>query len=161
MHLAEDKSSQPPNTYSLGFPEGFQPLRSQNGVANMTLQTSAIVQNPYMSPLLAPDSMLQGLPPVHIVACALDPMLDDSVMFAKRLRSLNRPVTLKVVEDLPHGFLTLAHLSQETRNATNVCIERIRQILREEPPPPTAPRKHRKLERSLGKGPVNEREIGA
>lgn len=161
VHLAEDKSSQPPSAYSLGFPEGFQPLRSQNGVANMTLQTSAIVQNPYMSPLLAPDSMLQGLPPVHIVACALDPMLDDSVMFAKRLRSLNRPVTLKVVEDLPHGFLTLAHLSQETRNATNVCIERIRQILREEPPPPTAPRKHRKLERSLGKGPVNEREIGA
>ncbi|XP_069802545.1 hormone-sensitive lipase isoform X2 [Dendropsophus ebraccatus] len=163
VHLAEEKSSQPSNFYSLGFPEGFQPLRSQNGVANMTLQTSAIVHNPYMSPLLAPDSMLQGLPPIHIVACALDPMLDDSVMFAKRLRSLSRPVTLKVVEDLPHGFLTLAHLSPETRNATNVCIERIRQILREEPPvpPPAAPRKHRKLERILGKSPVTEREIGA
>ncbi|XP_066463258.1 hormone-sensitive lipase isoform X2 [Eleutherodactylus coqui] len=161
--LAEDKPSQLSNPYSLGFPEGFQPLRSQNGVANMTLQTSAIVHNPYMSPLLAPDSMLQGLPPIHIVACALDPMLDDSVMFAKRLRSLNRPVTLKVVDDLPHGFLTLAQLSQETRNATNVCIQRIRQILREEPPAPpaAAPRKHRKLERTLGKSPVTEREIGA
>ncbi|XP_073511997.1 hormone-sensitive lipase isoform X2 [Phyllobates terribilis] len=159
----EDRASLYPNSPSLGFPEGFQPLRSQSGVANMTLQTSAIVHNPYMSPLLAPDSMLQGLPPVHIVACALDPMLDDSVMFAKRLRSLNRPVTLKVVEDLPHGFLTLSQLSQETRNATNVCIERIRQILKEEPPtpPPAAPRKHRKLERTLGKSPVTEREIGA
>ncbi|XP_077115998.1 hormone-sensitive lipase isoform X2 [Ranitomeya variabilis] len=156
--LPEDRTSP-----SIGFPEGFEPLRSQSGVANMTLQTSAIVHNPYMSPLLAPDSMLQGLPPVHIVACALDPMLDDSVMFAKRLRSLNRPVTLKVVEDLPHGFLTLSQLSQETRNATNVCIERIQQILREEPtaPPPAAPRKHRKLERTLGKSPVTEREIGA
>ncbi|KAM4014747.1 hormone-sensitive lipase isoform 2-T2 [Anomaloglossus baeobatrachus] len=163
VHLPEDRASQPPNSPSLGFPEGFQPLRSQSGVANMTLQTSAIVHNPYMSPLLAPNSMLQGLPPVHIVACALDPMLDDSVMFAKRLRSLNRPVTLKVVEDLPHGFLTLSQLSQETRNATNVCIQRIRQIFHEEPPapPPAAPRKHRKLERTLGNSPVTEREIGA
>ncbi|XP_075696394.1 hormone-sensitive lipase isoform X2 [Rhinoderma darwinii] len=164
VHLPEDKFPLPsPMSHSLGFPDGFQPLRSQNGAANMTLQTSAIVHNPYMSPLLAPDSMLQGLPPVHIVACALDPMLDDSVMFAKRLRSLNRPVTLKVIEDLPHGFLSLSQLSQETRNATNVCVQRIRQILREEPPvqPPAAPRKHRKLERTLGKSPVTEREIGA
>ena len=31
-------------------------------------------------------------------------MLDDSVMFARRLRGLGKPVTLCVVEDLPHGF---------------------------------------------------------
>uniref|UniRef100_A0A8C5QH12 Hormone-sensitive lipase n=1 Tax=Leptobrachium leishanense TaxID=445787 RepID=A0A8C5QH12_9ANUR len=158
---SEDK--QPPLCLShpLGFPDGFQPLRSKNGVAHMTLQTSAIVHNPYMSPLLAPDSMLQGLPPVHIVACALDPMLDDSVMFAKRLRGLSRPVTLQVVEDLPHGFLSLSQLSRETRAATDVCVQRIRQILREEPPAPPAPRKHRKLERLLGNNAAAEREIGA
>ncbi|XP_063798592.1 hormone-sensitive lipase isoform X1 [Pseudophryne corroboree] len=163
LHSNEDNSSPHSNSSShmLGFPEGFQPLRSQNGFANMTLQTSAIVHNPYMSPLLAPDSMLQGLPPIHIVACALDPMLDDSVMFAKRLRSLSRPVTLHVVEDLPHGFLSLSQLSHETRNATAVCVQRIRQILREDPPA-AAPRKHRKLERTLGKkSTVTEREIGA
>ncbi|XP_068097615.1 hormone-sensitive lipase isoform X2 [Hyperolius riggenbachi] len=162
-HSIEDKSAQHSGPQLLGFPEGFQPLRSQNGVAHMTLQTSAIVNNPYMSPLLAPDSMLQGLPPIHIVACALDPMLDDSVMFAKRLRALQRPVTLQVVEDLPHGFLSLSQLSPETRSATTVCVQRIRQILREEPPapPPGAPRKHRKLERTLGKNAVTDREIGA
>ncbi|XP_063291970.1 hormone-sensitive lipase isoform X2 [Pelobates fuscus] len=154
-HSNEDK--QP----SLGFPDGFQPLRSKNGVAHMTLQTSPIVNNPYMSPLLAPDSMLQGLPPVHIVACALDPMLDDSVMFAKRLRELSRPVTLHVVEDLPHGFLSLSQLSRETRAATEVCVQCIRQILREEAPSSTAPRKHRKLERVLGNKPVTDREVGA
>ncbi|KAM8927941.1 hormone-sensitive lipase isoform 2-T2 [Pelodytes ibericus] len=163
VHSSDDKPSLLFLSNPLGFPEGFQPLRSQNGAANMTLQTSAIVHNPYMSPLLAPDSMLQGLPPVHIVACALDPMLDDSVMFAKRLRALSRPVTLKVVEDLPHGFLSLSQLSRETRAATSVCVQRIRQILREEAPapPPTAPRKHRKLERTLGNNAVTEREIGA
>ncbi|KAM9298838.1 hormone-sensitive lipase [Gastrophryne carolinensis] len=164
-HSNEERADPYSNSASqmLGFPDGFQPLRSENGVANMTLQTSAIVNNPYMSPLLAPDSMLQGFPPIHIVACALDPMLDDSVMFAKRLRSLNRPVSLHVVEDLPHGFLSLSQLSPETRNATAVCVQRIRKILREDPPPvPSAPRKHRKLERTLGKkSAVTDREVGA
>lgn len=68
-------------------------------------------------------------------ACALDPMLDDSVMFARRLRSLDKRVTLRVVEDLPHGFLSLAALCRETRQAAALCVERIRLILT---PPGTA-----------------------
>ncbi|XP_054423614.1 hormone-sensitive lipase isoform X1 [Pteronotus mesoamericanus] len=117
------------------FPEGFHPRRSSQGPTRMPLHSSPIAKNPFMSPLLAPDSMLQNLPPVHIVACALDPILDDSVMFARRLRSLGKPVTLRVVEDLPHGFLSLASLCRETRQATALCVERIRQVLT---PPGTA-----------------------
>uniref|UniRef100_A0A8D2DYF4 Hormone-sensitive lipase n=1 Tax=Sciurus vulgaris TaxID=55149 RepID=A0A8D2DYF4_SCIVU len=117
------------------FPEGFHPRRSSQGATQMPLYSSPIVKNPFMSPLLAPDSMLKTLPPVHIVACALDPMLDDSVMFARRLRSLGQPVTLRVVEDLPHGFLSLASLCRETRQAAELCVERIRLILT---PPPKA-----------------------
>ncbi|XP_006901023.1 PREDICTED: hormone-sensitive lipase [Elephantulus edwardii] len=111
------------------FPEGFRPRRSSQGPTRMPMYSSPIVKNPFMSPLLAPDSMLQTLPPVHIVACALDPMLDDAVMFARRLRALGQPVTLRAVEDLPHGFLSLAALCRETRQATALCVERIRQIL--------------------------------
>lgn len=48
------------------FPYGFEPLRSEQ-LAEMNVQSSPIVRNPYMSPLLAPDSMLKGLPPIHIV----------------------------------------------------------------------------------------------
>ncbi|XP_070080607.1 hormone-sensitive lipase isoform X10 [Equus caballus] len=118
------------------FPEGFHPRRSSQGATRMPLYSSPIAKNPFMSPLLAPDSMLQSLPPVHIVACALDPMLDDSVMFARRLRSLGQPVTLRVVEDLPHGFLSLAALCRETRQAAALCVERIRLILA--PPDPRA-----------------------
>ncbi|XP_014438309.1 hormone-sensitive lipase, partial [Tupaia chinensis] len=102
------------------FPEGFHPRRSSQAATLMPLYSSPIVKNPFMSPLLAPDHMLKTLPPVHIVACALDPMLDDSVMFARRLRSLGHPVTLRVVEDLPHGFLSLASLCRETRQASQL-----------------------------------------
>ncbi|CAO2626397.1 Hormone-sensitive lipase [Lemmus lemmus] len=117
------------------FPEGFRPRRSSQGILRMPLYSSPIVKNPFMSPLLAPDSMLKTLPPVHMVACALDPMLDDSVMFARRLRDLGQPVTLNVVEDLPHGFLSLAALCRETRQAAELCVQRIRLVLT----PPSAP----------------------
>ncbi|XP_061244370.1 hormone-sensitive lipase isoform X3 [Bos javanicus] len=117
------------------FPEGFHPRRCSQGAMWMPLYSAPIVKNPFMSPLLAPDSMLQTLPPVHIVACALDPMLDDSVMFARRLRGLGQPVTLRVVEDLPHGFLSLAALCRETRQAAALCVERIRLILNLPGPP--------------------------
>lgn len=52
-------------------------------------------------------------------------MLDDSVMFARRLRNLGQPVTLRVVEDLPHGFLTLAALCRETRQAAERSPRRL------------------------------------
>ncbi|XP_052474373.1 hormone-sensitive lipase isoform X2 [Carassius gibelio] len=138
------------------FPEGFEPLRSEQ-LAEMNMQSSPIVRNPYMSPLLAPDSMLKGLPPIHIVACHLDPMLDDSVMFAKRLRNVGQPVTLCVVDDLPHGFLSLSQLSRETREAANLCMERIRDVFTMKDPPPEM-RKHRKLERTNQKPSVTKRD---
>ncbi|XP_056141669.1 hormone-sensitive lipase [Lampris incognitus] len=128
------------------FPLGFEPIRTEK-LAEMKVETSAVVRDPYCSPLLAPDSMLKGLPPIHIVACALDPMLDDSVMFAKRLRSVGQPITLCVVDDLPHGFLSLSQLSRETREAANICVERIRVVFTQKATPPE-PRKHRKLERT-------------
>lgn len=48
------------------FPLGFEPLRSEQ-LAEMRMQSSPVVKDPFCSPLLAPDSMLKGLPPVHIV----------------------------------------------------------------------------------------------
>ncbi|XP_054855795.1 hormone-sensitive lipase isoform X2 [Eublepharis macularius] len=140
--------------HGLTFPDNFQPVRSDQPATCLHLELSPIFKNPFMSPLLAPDAMLKGLPPVHIVACALDPMLDDSVMFARRLRALGQPVTLRVVQDLPHGFLSLSQLSRETRQASALCTELIHDILippeQTPQPPPAAPslRKHRKLERT-------------
>lgn len=90
-------------------------------------------------------------------------MLDDSVMFARRLRALDQPVTLRVVQDLPHGFLSLSQLCRETQQASAVCTELIRDILlpSEQIPPPslstTSLRKHRKLERACQAGPAPSR----
>uniref|UniRef100_A0A3P8U169 Hormone-sensitive lipase n=1 Tax=Amphiprion percula TaxID=161767 RepID=A0A3P8U169_AMPPE len=116
------------------FPEGFEPLRSEC-LAFVRPTSCPIIRNPFVSPLLAPSNMLRGLPPVHIVASALDALLDDSVMFAKKLRDMNQPVSLTVMEDLPHGFLSLSQLAKETEVATEICVARIRAIFQQENPP--------------------------
>lgn len=74
-------------------------------------------------------------------------MLDDSVSFAGRLQNIQQPVTLCVVDDLPHGFLSLSQLTKETHEASNVCMERIREVFTMKDLPPEM-NKHRKLERT-------------
>uniref|UniRef100_A0AAR2M672 Hormone-sensitive lipase n=1 Tax=Pygocentrus nattereri TaxID=42514 RepID=A0AAR2M672_PYGNA len=118
------------------FPEGFEPLRS-GCLAEIRTPCTPIMKNPFVSPLLAPDILLKGLPPVHLVASALDALLDDSVMFAKKLRSIGQPVTLTVIEDLPHGFLSLSQVSRETQEASDICVGRIREVFEQESPPDT------------------------
>ncbi|KAK2830655.1 hypothetical protein Q5P01_018586 [Channa striata] len=74
----------PPNCGGhFDYPHGFEPLRSEC-LAFIRPTSSPVIRNPFVSPVLAPSTLLKGLPPVHIVASALDALLDDSVMFAKR-----------------------------------------------------------------------------
>lgn len=41
----------------------------------------------------------------------MDPCIDDSVMFAKKLKRLGRDVKLDILEGLPHGFLNFSLVS--------------------------------------------------
>ncbi|KAM9384022.1 lipase, hormone-sensitive a isoform 2-T2 [Pholidichthys leucotaenia] len=120
------------------YPGGFQPMRSECQ-AHVHPTSCPVIRNPFVSPLLAPSNMLKGLPPVHIVASALDALLDDSVMFAKKLRNMGQPVTLTVMEDLPHGFLSLSQLSKETEVASEICMARIRDVFQQENPAASLP----------------------
>ena len=42
---------------------------------------------------------------IIVQVCALDPLLDDGITLAQRLKSVGQPVTLNVMEGLSHGFL--------------------------------------------------------
>jgi hormone-sensitive lipase len=52
----------------------------------------------------------------------MDPLLDDSIFFAKRLASLRRPVRLQVLDDLPHGILNLAPIPGNNCNMKKVKL---------------------------------------
>lgn len=48
-----------------------------------------------------------------------DPCLDDSVMFARKLRSLGVDVSLNILAGLPHGFLNLILVNLPQRKFIN------------------------------------------
>lgn len=86
--------------------------------------------DPFLSPYLAPPDMFKGMPPIYIYASALDPLLDDSVEFAKKLKAIDHPVHLSISQSLPHGFLSLA-LSQKSGpgEANELFMNYLRQAL--------------------------------
>lgn len=59
----------------------------------------------YLSPYQASDEILRQFPPTRFVMGILDPIGDDSVQFAKKLRGLDVDVDLNVLGGLYHGFL--------------------------------------------------------
>lgn len=66
--------------------------------------------SPLISPYLASDEVLTQFPTVKLVATSLDPCLDDSIEFAKKMKKLNVDVQLDVLSGLPHGFLYLTQV---------------------------------------------------
>eukprot|EP00126_Sphaerothecum_destruens_P003773 Sdes_comp17562_c0_seq1m6803 len=77
--------------------------------------------NYFLSPLLAPANMLLRFPKVYIVAAELDPLLDDSVDFVRRMISLGKSVEFVVASDVPHGFLNFAEGGDAVKNGLKLC----------------------------------------
>ncbi|CAN8014256.1 unnamed protein product [Ixodes persulcatus] len=91
-------------------------------------QTMKILSsNPFISPYLAPEWMLQKMPPCYFVGLHLDPTLDDLVMFSKRLKTAQRFVHLEILDYLPHAFLNFLPFSKEAHEGSRVCIRLIKQ----------------------------------
>lgn len=57
------------------------------------------------TPLLASDAQLAALPPLHLMAAGIDPLLSDSIRLAERLEAVGRAERLTIVPGVTHGFL--------------------------------------------------------
>ncbi|MGF1538314.1 MAG: alpha/beta hydrolase [Elainellaceae cyanobacterium] len=66
-------------------------------------QSNADILQPYFSPLLAPD--LGHLPPALVVACQNDPLYDQALHYAQRLKGAAVPVELLDYATV-HGFMS-------------------------------------------------------
>ncbi|CAF4618549.1 unnamed protein product [Rotaria sp. Silwood1] len=78
------------------------------------LRESTLPNNPYMSPLRASDDILRQFPTTYLIACHQDPLLDDSITFARHLCSLSVEHHMVIVHNVTHGFLNFY-------NANNDC----------------------------------------
>ena len=94
----------------------------------------------YISPLRAPLSLLVRFPPLFIHVGEVDPLLDDSVGFMRRVRQAKglkeREVgedgwrgELLVIEKVSHAYLHVAGMLQESRTALKQSEAWLRQIL--------------------------------
>lgn len=64
--------------------------------------------DPRISPLFAED--LATLPPAHIIAAELDPLLDEGQAYRDRLQAAGVPVTYELAKGLPHGFFNMTRV---------------------------------------------------
>ena len=80
-------------------------------------------------PLFADDEILRQFPATLIFASSEDPLLDDSVSFNGRLRSLGVKSTLKAVSCVPHAFWALTTAGvPEARSVQRQCEEFLAKI---------------------------------
>ncbi|CAH0727126.1 unnamed protein product, partial [Brenthis ino] len=89
----------------------------------------SVPRDPLLSPYWADEELLKKFPPVRLLTVHLDPCLDDCVMFAKKLKGLGNEVGIDVLEGLPHGFLNFSLMAREAHEGSNLCVERIKQLL--------------------------------
>ncbi|WP_059105507.1 alpha/beta hydrolase [Shouchella shacheensis] len=67
------------------------------------IQNKEALNDPLYRPMIAED--LTQLPGTHIVTAQYDPLRDSGRDYAKRLEEAGVPVTYKLEEDMPHGFV--------------------------------------------------------
>jgi acetyl esterase len=64
-----------------------------------------LMSDPLACPLGATDDALAALPPLHLMAAAVDPLLSDTLILHQRLKAIGRNETVTVVPGVTHGFL--------------------------------------------------------
>ncbi|CAD6194356.1 unnamed protein product [Caenorhabditis auriculariae] len=94
------------------------------------VNTTSVPRDPLISPMYAGDDLLKELPPCYFLACHLDPLLDDTIAFATKLRNAGGTVeSVDLLSSVPHGFLNFSLISPECKRGAKMCIRRLKQAL--------------------------------
>ena len=87
-------------------------------------------RNPLVAPLLAEDSALRALPPMHLMAAEIDPLLSDTLHLAARLTGLGRTEQVHLVPGVTHGFLQMTKALPAAREALSNAAAAARAMIR-------------------------------
>jgi acetyl esterase len=83
-------------------------------------------QDIYAIPNLAPD--LKDLPPTYISIAAHDPLYDDGVIFAEKLRAAGIPFLLSREPALAHSYMRARHRSKPAMRAFQAIVAALRSL---------------------------------
>ncbi|MDP3748638.1 MAG: alpha/beta hydrolase [Phenylobacterium sp.] len=119
--------------------DGANSLPSRRADADPTLPATTFPQifstycgendrgDPRISPMAAES--LADLPPVLLVVLSVDPLRDEAVAYAERLKSSGVPVDVMEFDNLTHGFLGFAGLVPAAAAAVSDIADRFSMML--------------------------------
>ncbi|GIW18377.1 MAG: lipase [Tepidiforma sp.] len=90
------------------------------------LSGGADPKDPYIFPI---HGNLAGLPPAHLIVGTLDPLLDDSKLYAEALQKAGVPAKLSIYQDQPHIFLQLTAMLDGGKKGMAEACEALRAAL--------------------------------
>jgi len=86
-------------------------------------------ENPYLSPIIAPDHILRRFPPIRMMSGTKDPLHDDCWRLLYRLRVLEKEARMIVYKGMSHGFLN--YDVPEGMKEAKICIEDAAKFIKE------------------------------
>ncbi len=96
-------------------------------VMNLTFQKPEDWGNPLAFPIL--DNLTGRLPPMYIAAMGLDPLRDDSILLAEKLRLAGQEHYLTVWPGVTHGALSLISVTPEIEKYVDAMSTYLKGVL--------------------------------
>jgi acetyl esterase/lipase len=104
-------------------------------VMNLTFQNPQDWTNPLAFPIL--DNLTGPLPPMYIAAMGLDPLRDDSILLAEKLRLAGQEHYLSIWPGVAHGALSLMSVTPEIQQYVDAMSTYLRGVLMSDQQAPT------------------------
>ena len=80
-----------------------------------------------VSPLRAKD--FSGLPPAYIMLAGYDPLHDEGLAYAEKLRAAGVKVTLADYSEMVHGFIYMQTVLPQARDAVASAAKAVKKTL--------------------------------
>ncbi len=107
------------------FAEGYMlTRRSMNWFWGHYVNSVEDARDPYASPLLAED--FTGLPPGLVITAEFDPLRDEGVAYAERLKNAGVEIELQTVPGAIHGFFWMNGIMDQGRELVATLAEYVR-----------------------------------